>query len=346
MPDLSIIMPIYNAEKHLDNSIGSVLEQSYQNFELILVNDGSNDNSEEICKKFMRDDNRVRYYHKENGGASSAKNMGMKYASTNLCEFIDSDDYLDPGYIESLMAGMSEKDTDLCVGNIRFRNGEKDEGRFTNLIPGHFTVQEYLEHYSNYMPYGIVGSPVNKIYSLSIIRDNGLSFNEGLSNNEDTQFNYDYLLLCKKVYVTNNSFYNYINWGGSSLSHRYIPDLKDICLSTYRKAVDTLIKLNAFMPNEVFCRKYFLRQVINMFCNEVDYSGNSTKTIVRNIKHIADDDEIRRILLPTIKKDLNRLERTVVYLIRNKLVFCIYVVFEIRRIKVKIRSRNKASNLA
>lgn len=336
-PTLSIIMPIYNAEMHLEKSIYSVLQQSYQDFELILVDDGSVDGSAKLCKEFVSKDYRVHYYHKDNGGAASAKNYGLRQAIGKYCEFIDSDDYLDSDYISELMGGMKEFSPDLCVGNIRFREGENGASYSTRLNAGFFSVQEYLVNYSEYMPYAIIGAPYNKIFSMSIIREHNLVFNEELSNNEDTHFNYDYLIHCNSVFVADNSFYNYINWGTGSLSHRYIPNLLEICLSTYRKAEITLRELGSYEINEQFCKHYFLRQIINVFCNIVEYSPDRMKEKIAKIESVILDDDTRLILFETKLKKLGLLESFVYLLVYRKHNFMLYLCFVTRKYKTRIK---------
>ncbi|NLK11775.1 MAG: glycosyltransferase family 2 protein, partial [Staphylococcus equorum] len=93
-PKISIIIPVYNAERYLKKCIDSVLVQSYDNFELLLINDGSTDKSGDICKYYAEQDNRVKVFYKKNGGVSSARNMGIKYSKGDWLYFMDSDDFL------------------------------------------------------------------------------------------------------------------------------------------------------------------------------------------------------------------------------------------------------------
>lgn len=95
MPEISVIVPVYKAEQYLDRCVKSILEQTYQNFELILVDDGSPDNSPSLCDEWAKNDNHIYVIHKENGGASSARNAGLKIAKGRWIAFADSDDWLD-----------------------------------------------------------------------------------------------------------------------------------------------------------------------------------------------------------------------------------------------------------
>ena len=99
---ISIIVPIYNVSKYLDKCLNSLINQTYKNIEIILINDGSTDNSISICLKYKKKDKRIRLYNKKNGGLSSARNMGIKYSKGNYLFFVDSDDFLDLEIIEYL----------------------------------------------------------------------------------------------------------------------------------------------------------------------------------------------------------------------------------------------------
>ena len=101
-PMISVIVPVYNAEKYLKECIRSILNQTIQNLELILVNDGSTDGSGYICDEYINKDNRIKVIHKENGGVSSARNMGISEATGEYFTFVDSDDYLEPNALEIL----------------------------------------------------------------------------------------------------------------------------------------------------------------------------------------------------------------------------------------------------
>ena len=101
-PKISVIVPVYKAEKYLHRCVDSILAQSYTDFELLLIDDGSPDNSGAICDEYAIKDSRVRVFHKQNGGASSARNKGLDHANGEWVSFVDSDDWIEPQMVESL----------------------------------------------------------------------------------------------------------------------------------------------------------------------------------------------------------------------------------------------------
>ena len=120
MPRLSIIVPVYQAKEYLEKCINSILEQSFVDFELILVDDGSKDASGTICDEYAKRDKRIRVIHKENGGLSDARNTGIKLANSDYLMFVDSDDYIEKNMLECLYKNIIEKDSDIAVCNFMY----------------------------------------------------------------------------------------------------------------------------------------------------------------------------------------------------------------------------------
>lgn len=112
---ISIIIPVYNVKLYLDNCIQSVIQQSYTDFECILVDDGSTDGSSEICDQWAEKDNRIIIVHQPNGGVSSARNKGLEQAKGEYICFIDSDDWVDVDYLSAMINNLKEKETDLII---------------------------------------------------------------------------------------------------------------------------------------------------------------------------------------------------------------------------------------
>ena len=129
MKMVSIIVPVYNAEKNLRRCVESLLEQSYSNIEILLVDDGAKDSSPRICDEFAQIDERVKVIHKENGGVSSARNMGLKKAKGQYIQFVDSDDWVARDYTEKLVAGIEKNSSELVIGGMIFVHDQIQEVR-------------------------------------------------------------------------------------------------------------------------------------------------------------------------------------------------------------------------
>ena len=164
---ISVIVPVYNVEKYINRCIESVLAQTYRNFELILVDDGSPDNCGAICDDYASKDRRIRVIHKENGGVSSARNAGLDSAGGDYILFVDSDDYITPEHIELLIPVESE---DLvCCGLVQCINGTASNYSFR--IPRVVTREEWAKNIWAFWRENAIMSPCCSCYSAKIIRD-------------------------------------------------------------------------------------------------------------------------------------------------------------------------------
>ena len=186
-PSISVIIPVYNAKQFLPNCIDSVLGQSFADFELLLIDDGSSDGSGAICDAYEEKDNRVRVFHKENGGASSARNVGLKNSKGEFVVFVDGDDWVENAYLEHLM----EDDSDLLVTGLQ-RHSPSEVVTFTSKRQK-VTMDELHEVWNQPEMNYLYCFPVAKRYKNAIIQEHQLSFNEKLFLSEDLCFVLSYL---------------------------------------------------------------------------------------------------------------------------------------------------------
>lgn len=236
---VSILLPVYNVEKFLEKCIVSILNQTYTNFELILVNDGSTDSSLEICRRMEKQDSRIRVVDKPNGGLSSARNAGLEAAQGEYILFLDSDDWIEPDMLECLYSLMTEHHADLSVCNFyaELPNGEERRCETLHLkeepyVTDHISeVIEILEKAIKF-PYSW-----NRLYRMSIIRAYGIRFEEFFVTGQDLDFNLKYVQHAGTCVLTDKPYYHYINHGTGSLCARYKKDLYAIVseLSTRRQ---------------------------------------------------------------------------------------------------------------
>ena len=139
---ISVIVPIYNVEKYLDRCVESIINQTYKNLEIILVDDGSPDNCTQMCDDYAKKDSRIRVVHKENGGLSDARNAGMEVATGEYVSFIDSDDYISLDFYETLFQTMIDNDSDIVECSVVkfYENGKFDEYSDDQMIKNFNTV--------------------------------------------------------------------------------------------------------------------------------------------------------------------------------------------------------------
>lgn len=218
---ISIIVPVYKAEKFLHRCVDSILDQSYTDFELLLINDGSPDNSGAICDEYAAKDSRVRVFHKENGGVSSARNLGLDNAKGEWVAFVDSDDWIDPIYLEKLIKDIN---SDWVIGGyVGIPGGEKCSTKDCSYDKNSFGM--LIEQHQK----DLIRSPWGSLLKLSIIRDNNISFDSKVRLGEDTIFNYQYLYYCESIKTISacNYFY-YIGNEGISFNQKYELSLHEV----------------------------------------------------------------------------------------------------------------------
>ena len=161
MPKLSVIVPVYNVEQYIHKCVDSILSQTYADFELVLVNDGSPDNCGKICDEYASKDNRVKVIHKKNGGVSEARNVGLDVATGEYISFIDPDDWIDKDMYEQTIGYMDDNDLDIVCFDVEEVRTNKSFVRYKYNGDKSFTSHEALYEI---LIDGIDNSPCNKIY--------------------------------------------------------------------------------------------------------------------------------------------------------------------------------------
>ena len=205
MPKISVIIPVYNGEKYIQRCIDSVFNQTYSNVEIIVVNDGSTDNTENILKKYSN----IVLVNKKNEGVSKARNTGFSLATGDYVYFCDADDYLEKDAFEILVKKYAESDL-LRFGHYVVNGEKKKEKKNTDdvlaLVDLTFDSKKLLEYLVSNKTEGHLW---NYLFKLSVIKDNKILFDEELFYQEDVMFLLEYCLKIKNVKVISNPYYNY-----------------------------------------------------------------------------------------------------------------------------------------
>ncbi len=229
-PQISIIIPVYNAEKYINKCVESVLRQSFTDYEVILINDGSMDNSGLICKSMAESDGRIHYLEQENSGVCGARNAGLDAATGVLVFFMDSDDWLEPDSLNVLFNEYHKTNSDMIIADMRFVGDLRT--RDLHVFDKSFTTtnKEWIDKYEmacigyGYNPnpgtkHNItgLGSMGNKLYKRYIIEKNKLRFDPyTLGIYEDNLFVLHYLVNCQSVTYISEVVYNYREVGDSN----------------------------------------------------------------------------------------------------------------------------------
>lgn len=217
-PKISVIVPVYKAENYLNRCVNSILAQTFTDFELLLIDDGSPDRSGEICDEYAAADSRVRVFHKENGGVSSARQCGMDNARGEYTIHVDPDDWVEPTMLKDLYAKAKEENSDMVFCNYYW-----DKGNYSKVIRQHIASLD-----NNSILHGLFGtlhgSVCNKLIRRECCVQNGVSFPVGINLYEDLIFNIELLkkVALMKIAYIDNAYYHYVqNENANSLTRNY-----------------------------------------------------------------------------------------------------------------------------
>ena len=206
---ISVIIPVYNVDRYLRQCLDSVINQTYKNLEIILVDDGSTDNSGKICDEYALKDNRIKVIHKQNGGLSDARNTGLKYVSGEFCHFLDSDDYIDYHlYEQSIKVFDNFKVDYFCFSSKSFFEKGSDVYNKKDIDEYIFVKRQGIYGVNINIGLNTNIHVWNKIFKTEIINKNNLHFIKGLLY-EDIFFVWSYIFLSKKAYFSKEYFHNY-----------------------------------------------------------------------------------------------------------------------------------------
>lgn len=255
---ISVIIPVYNVEKQLSRCIESILLQTYTDYELLLIDDGSTDQSGKICDDYARVNKQIKVYHKQNGGVSSARNFGIEKSSGKWLVFVDSDDWVEKDYLINFEDNRIENGVLAIQGRIDDNLTSKQERRFTETTLSRTEISR-----------GIIdnqllefGAPYCKLYCKDIINHNNIRFPETYSYGEDAMFFYRYLQYIDKIILMSYCGYHYMNSGDNSLSRKYhqYGHLLQFALDS----VKTIALLDDKLGAKSELKKYFQTNYLNL----------------------------------------------------------------------------------
>ncbi len=238
MPKVSIVVAIYNVEKYVSKCIESILKQTFTDFELLLVNDGSKDGSLAILEKYATTDSRIKIINKANGGLSDARNVGMKHAQGKYIYFVDGDDFIEDTLLEKCVNQLEKTDSDMVMFDIYqyyLETGKKE------IISNPFSEDKiYSIEDTPSLLTSIKNCAWNKMYKLSLFKDNDIEYPWGYYY-EDLGTTYRLLARCKKVSFIREPLYDYLQDRPGNITHQFnfsiyhVLDMVKITLDDYKK---------------------------------------------------------------------------------------------------------------
>lgn len=276
-PKVSVIVPVYKAESYLHRCMDSLLAQTFTDFEVLLVDDGSPDCSGEICDEYAKKDTRVKVFHKENGGVSSARNIGLEYAKGEWIAFVDSDDWVESDFLE-VFRSLSD-DVDMIHCGLQL---EEKPGKFVRYFVFHH--KQRIKPIELLTPAYFSSCSVSYFYKRSLINCSGLKFCTAIKYSEDRQFIIKYLSSCsKEVLLIDNQAYCYcLNIGSVVHSKR-----------SYERCLDDLIVLHSLkelplVSTTDFVFRLLVKSFILAYCFYCDNSKPNIHVAVDDLRHYVE----------------------------------------------------------
>lgn len=323
---ISIIVPVFNTEIYLEKCIKSLCAQTYENIEILLIDDGSTDSSGAICDEFENREKKIRAIHKKNGGPSSARNTGIEEAKGEYITFVDADDYVSPQYIENLYESVLKKDL-VCAGYI-------DISRYGKYEHTDFIKEGDKKKLSDDILTGTGGVPWGKLYRKEIINENRIRFNSNVIMSEDLLFLLDYVNYVREYKYTAGKYYIYnrLNEKGISrnISNKYLESYEIFFW-------DLEEKLRKLEYSQIEIERISNKKVEHMICEILMSSRNIKQnyaSIIKNerFKQVIKENENSNYIIQCAKE--KKWYRIYLFQIRKKIKY--YCVITWRKITRKV----------
>lgn len=291
-PKISIIVPIYNAQKTIARCIESILNQDYKDFELLLIDDGSKDDSGSICDLYGGQDERVRVIHKENSGVSDTRNLALKEAVGEYLQFLDADDWITPNATRFLVESMENNSCDMVIADFYRVIGERlshkgsidEEGVLSREDFANLMMENPADFY-----YGVLW---NKLYKKEIIEKHHLYMNPKISWCEDFMFNLEYIRYCENIYVLQVPIYYYVKTKGSLVSQSMT------LAKTIRTKLMVFEYYNEFYK-QVFSEEEYEKKRLQIYSYLMDVASDETvpPALISNSKKLGQERSVANAAL-------------------------------------------------
>ena len=337
---ITVIVPVYNTKKFLKRCIMSIMNQSYSNLEIIIINDGSTDGSEKICNELEKADERIRVIHQKNNGIAATRNIGIENATGQYISFVDSDDYLTKDAIEWMVSKVIESDADIVTANTYYKNEELKvmlpERLYTGSEIKEVLVTHMMGNYAKRID-AISYTATAKLFKKKIFDENNLRFpSERRLIWEDLAFSTEAYPLCEKVYISHKPVYYYC-FNEGSLTHTYRQNKLELVMVLYCYMKEKIKKLN--LPDEAQFRldTNFIGHIRTCIKLEVFYANlNGHKRAIQNIREICFRKDVQTLLRNYPKASFNKSQYIYNIAIKHKWAYLVYLLTWLQNKKKRI----------
>lgn len=337
---VSIIVPVYNVEKYLKRCVDSLVGQSYPNLEILLVDDGSKDDSLSICKEYELKDSRIRVFHKENEGLGLTRNYGIERATGEYITFVDSDDYLTSDAVEAMLRKATATDADVVIANMFYKDEEMKVAVTERLYMGtdikDVIVDRMMGNYAEKND-ALSYTATAKLFKKRLFDENNLKFpSERKLIWEDLAFSVEAYPICEKVYVLHKPVYYYC-FNEGSLTHIYKPNKLELVMELYRYMSIKIQELG--LPEEAQYRlnTNFIGHIRTCIKLEVFYADkNGFGTTIQNIRKICSRKDVQLLIGNYPKASFNTSQYIYNFAMEHRWIYTIYFLTWLQNKKKRI----------
>lgn len=329
---VSIVVPIYNMGDSIKTCVKSIQEQDYSNIEIILVDDGSKDNSYEVCCNLAKNDPRIKPYHTENRGSGPARNYGIEKASGSYIYFPDADDYIEPSAITTMVNAMNDGEFDLVVFGFKRITLRGKELECKNYEDSSQEAKSIRVNYADYMTtmskWGIQGAPWNKFFDLNVIKANNIEY-PPLRRHQDEGFIGRYMCHATKVHFIPDVLYTYFVNDLQKEWKKYPVDYIDAVTGLFQVRKETILTWN---DKDHLTHDYIQREYVSNFIKALELSFspkmNFDKRQRKNwIKHQIDSNSFAQERIPD---SLGSYQRFIIRLIKRNNFSMLYIALKFK----------------
>lgn len=322
-PLVSFIIPLFNKEEFIANCIGSVLKQTYPNYEIIIVDDGSTDSSKDIVNEFIKGTDKIKYCYQENKGVSIARNKGIELCNGEFVLFLDADDSIAPDFVQNLISNHQEGD-DIVICGLTKVFEHKNIKKVNVPNNGSFSKEQIFKDFLFHQQKdGIYGFVCSKLIKSEIVKNNNIQFNENIKLAEDLDFFIQYYSFCKRFkLIDGNGYYYYQDSNSDSKKNVDYIQL----IGVYLKLQQILLKSDCLNTDNRSALQYLFSEFKLAYFNELKTINK--KVIKRGIKELID------FQIVNTKKN-----KIIKWLVESELVFFLITYLKFRLLYINVKTR-------
>lgn len=336
MKKISIVVPVYNAEKYIIRTLNSILDQSYKNIEIIVVNDGSTDRSEELCRDASCANSKIQYFKIPNGGPSNARNFGISKATGEYIGFCDSDDVIHCNMYETLVSALEQSNADIALCDIYSERDKQNFGFPWNdgTVFEESQIQNVLmaamigNRSDNDQAVPVWGSVVRCLFKKSIIEESKVRFPTDIYFAEDLVFTLNYLLYSKRAVICSQPFYHY-TCNEDSLMNSFFSYKQDMFTTRKRlvayitKAIEGLPEYRQLRERLTVTERCYYHECVGNACRPSD--GRTSSNMKKELREICEDADVKRAFRSFDAADKRK--KLIYFMIQKKMTEILYLYY-------------------